>query len=231
MSHPAGSNPFLALFGQPTSEPLSQPQIPKPEQAIEPQSAPVPTENDQLSKLNNLAEGVFRLTLRSEASSRNHHLHYMADLANALKPQNLFDGATLEQALFEYCVGLEGDIVLNYLFQCYERLENSLTPQNEEDMKNFTKLIFTNFQISLAQPELFVDHDICEQVVRLLAEQASGTKIRPFLNGLVQFCLNGEGDPLFFLMYYMREHLLVSYLDTHAALIVHLIFSMIFLEL
>ena len=29
----------------------------------------------------------------------------------------------------------------------------------------------------------------------------------------------------------MREHLLVSYLDTHAALIVHLIFSMIFLEL
>jgi ubiquitin conjugation factor E4 A len=172
------SNPFLALFG--SSGSVETPTNLKPE--------------PKLSNFTDMIEDIFRFTLRSESSLKDGKLFYLSDLASALQPQNWFDQPTFEQALFDYCMLLEDNSVLSYLFQCYERSKND-TFKTTDNMQTISRAIFRNFQLSLLQSELFPHQDVPDQLLKLLSEEAGNDSIQPFLNELIRNCQENEDHP------------------------------------
>ena len=160
MSH---LNPFLALFGSSEETPLQK-------------SSRIPADN-----LDWLVESVFLLTLKSGKSN----LVFMQDLAQNLQPQDWFDKDSLEQAVFEYCVGLPAETpVFDYLFECYSR---SCTLASDDRVKLATNAIFSNLEIALLQPDMFPSQDVTEQLVQLLTVQSSEEVLRRFICSFAHF--------------------------------------------
>lgn len=179
------NNPFLALFGGNLSAPSAAP-TPIPVQPTQEKiPCKIPDNEDASSVFNELAEKVFRLTLKPQKLKQN-QLFYLKDLATALN-QESFDQTALDQAVLEYAVGLK-DSLVNYLFQCYERTVGLSETQESRDV---SKTIFVNLDLAFSQPELFPDQKLHEDFLDLLVYSGEETYSK-FIENFIQFCQTQE---------------------------------------